>query len=164
MTASLSQQEEAEVLILALQAMNKGQIDKDRTLLSLTGKPQTRGFADVAPETPSHERVARHIDAVLATRQYFAKKRIFAAQGLEDRLKQDLESVYRFLRAARRSQEEHFIFPDPEERILRTLDDIRGALAKVEDMVVGNSDIDATAPDSEAGDETKVDFKYKVEA
>jgi hypothetical protein len=81
---------------------------------------------------------------------------VFAAQDLDECLRKDLEPIFNFLHAARCSLDEHFIFPDTECCILVSLDAVR---YKVEDMVIRNSDLDATSPDSEAGDMTKVDFK-----
>ncbi|KAJ7909539.1 hypothetical protein B0H13DRAFT_1877593 [Mycena leptocephala] len=169
-------QEEAEAFLVDLD-LNNGDIHKAgyqwqsidykevstetcEAILSLTGgKTNVRGYAPVIPETPRHQQIGRHVDAVLAERQYFVKQRVFAAQNLDECLRKDLEPVFNFLRAARRSPDEHIIFPDTERRILVSLDAVRATLAKVEDMVIGNSDLDATSPDSEAGDMTKVDFK-----
>ncbi|KAJ6593287.1 hypothetical protein B0H19DRAFT_1246080 [Mycena capillaripes] len=177
-----SPQEEAELLIEEIRAINKGQIDKEgftwpsfdydqvstetcQALLALIGKPtKIRAHTDITA-TPRHERIARHLDSVLATRQYFAKKRAFDAQNLNDCLSKDLEPIFNFLRAARRSAEEQFTFPDAEHTILHSLNAVRKALDRVEDMVIGSGDLEETAPDTEDGDPdaTRVDFKLKSE-
>jgi hypothetical protein len=75
-----------------------------------------------------------------------------------------MATVFNFLRAARRNAEEHFVFPDPEHRVLASLNALRHALKNVEDMVRGSSDVDGTASDSEAEDPdtTKVNWQFNA--
>ena len=89
---------------------------------------------------------------------------MFDAQSLDERLRNNLDPIFKFLRAARRSTDEEFIFPYPEQRILVSLNAVRAILHSIEDMVVGNSDLDATAPDSDDGDPDATKVAIKVEA
>ncbi|KAJ6632071.1 hypothetical protein B0H10DRAFT_1937779 [Mycena sp. CBHHK59/15] len=134
--AIYSSQEEAEAFLADLIAMNNGCIDKAsykwpsidykevsmetcQAIFSLLGeKTNVLSYAQVIPETPRHQQIGRHLDAVLAECQYFAKQHVFAAQTLDECLKKDLEPIFNFLRAACRSPDEHFNFPAPEHSIL----------------------------------------------
>jgi hypothetical protein len=119
-----------------------------KTIFALIGKSsELRSYEDVT-ETPRRDRNARHLDSVISERESFAKNRAFTAQMLDEALDAGLLPVHKFLRAARRSPGEQFIFPDPEARILASINVLRDALDRVEEMVVGNSDKDATAPES----------------
>lgn len=62
----------------------------------------------------------------------------------------DLEPIYKFLRAARRTDTEQFDFPDTDRSVLAKIASVRGALDEVEDMVMGNSN--PAIDDTEAGD------------
>ncbi|KAJ7077076.1 hypothetical protein C8R44DRAFT_896403 [Mycena epipterygia] len=115
-------------------------------------KTGVRGYTVVAPETPRHVQIARHVNAVLAERDYLVKKRILAAQVLDDRIRTSLEPIFRFLRVARRSQEEQFTFPNEEPQLLHSLTAMRMALSAVEDMIRGHSDLDETEPETENGE------------
>ncbi|KAF7347090.1 hypothetical protein MVEN_01463000 [Mycena venus] len=163
---SKSAQEEAEGFISDIHA---GEVDKDsyswpsidyddvttescRTIFQLLKEnSNVRDYADIT-ETPRRQRVARHLNSVIAEREYLPKKRAFDAQICDAALKRDLVPVFDFLRAARRNPGEEFIFPTPAARILSSVVALRVALDKVEDLVMASTDVDATAPDSELGD------------
>ncbi|KAF7334924.1 hypothetical protein MVEN_02242100 [Mycena venus] len=161
-----SAQQEAEAFILDI---CEGEVDKNsyswpsidfdqvstetcKTIFELVGKdPEVRDYADVT-ETPRRERIARHLGSVIIEREFLIKNRAFTAQNCDAALKRDLEPIFNFLRAARRSPAEQFIFPTPTPRILASIAALRVALDKIEDLVVGSSDEDATAPDSDVED------------
>jgi hypothetical protein len=137
------------------------QVDTEtcQKIFSLVGTQKTidsPDYRNVVPETPQHVQIARHIDSILMERQYRAKKRVFAAQTLDERIRKDLEPIFDFLRAARRTGTEHFTFPHPKHKLLQNLASAEQALYTIADMVRGNEDIDldATEPDSEPGDTT----------
>ncbi|KAJ7183099.1 hypothetical protein C8R46DRAFT_1026891 [Mycena filopes] len=73
-------------------------------------------------------------------RSVFVRERAAQAEHLENLLREHMEVVYRFLRAARRSSAEKFIAPDGEAALLRSLDVIRGVLEAIEDMVTRSTD------------------------
>ncbi|KAJ7475345.1 hypothetical protein B0H11DRAFT_2235663 [Mycena galericulata] len=118
----------------------------------LDNKAKARRYNQVIPETPQRQRIVRRINAIVAERQHLAAKRVFEAQVLNDRLKNDMENIYQFLRTARRTPNEQFTFPNGPEEVLGSLASVRVALNAVEDMVVGNMDLDETEADSEDGD------------
>ncbi|KAJ7115738.1 hypothetical protein C8R44DRAFT_739486 [Mycena epipterygia] len=158
-------QQEAERLIADLRAIKKGDIDKKsyqwpsidydqvstetcQELCTLLAKTtHVRGYRVVTPETPRHVKITRHINAVLAEREYLVKRRILAAQALDERIRGNMEPIFRFLRIARRTQGEQFTFPNEEPQLLQCLGTLRAALSGVEDMIRGQSDLEETARD-----------------
>ncbi|KAJ6532447.1 hypothetical protein B0H19DRAFT_1272730 [Mycena capillaripes] len=72
-----------------------------RTIFQLVGEnANVRDYADIT-ETPCRQRVARHLDSVIAEREYLSKKRASDAQTYDAASKRDLVLVFDFLRAAR---------------------------------------------------------------
>ncbi|KAJ7734609.1 hypothetical protein B0H16DRAFT_1892435 [Mycena metata] len=174
----MSHQEEAERLARELEVLNKGKLDDSQfnwptinykqvstdtcsDVFRLLGtQPLSAASSKTAlvPDTPHRVRMAREIDYILLERAFAARKRVIEAQNLESLIKAQLETVFRFLRAARRTTDEQFSFPDAEAVVLRSLHALRYAVDAIEDMVSGNSDLDVTDADTEAGDpdETRV--------
>ncbi|KAJ6602963.1 hypothetical protein B0H10DRAFT_1958032 [Mycena sp. CBHHK59/15] len=102
----------------------------------------------------TREKIARRIDLHLAVRNLDTSQRIVRAQDLEDSIRDDLQPLYNFLRAARRNESR---FPDPARSLLESLACVRKALDDIEEMVKGNADFEVTEPDSDdQGDTTLV--------
>ncbi|KAJ7936722.1 hypothetical protein B0H13DRAFT_1853148 [Mycena leptocephala] len=76
------------------------------------------------------------------------------AKKLDTTLRTSLESVYKFLWAARQSN--HFKFPSAEKDLLVDLAAARRALDDIEDMVKGSVDLDETEGDEDEADVTLV--------
>ncbi|KAJ7144086.1 hypothetical protein C8R44DRAFT_725072 [Mycena epipterygia] len=122
-------------------------------LSSLVGSnSQAPGHLHADPQTPRHQQIAQQIDFVLAEHEYLAKKCVFAAQTLDGQIRMDLEPIYKFLRAAHRTDTEQFDFPDTDRSVLARIASVRGALDEVEDMVMGNSDLAISEDNTEAED------------
>ncbi|KAJ7028359.1 hypothetical protein C8F04DRAFT_1119771 [Mycena alexandri] len=174
-------QEDTECLGKELEILNKGKLDESSfdwpmidykqvstntctEVFQLLGmQPQRASASKTTPaelETPHRVRLARKIDYVLSERVSLAKKRTVDAQDLEDLIKIELPTIFQFLKAARRTTDEHFVFPNPESMVLKSLNAVRAALNAIEDMVIVNSDLDATDADTETGDpdETRVAY------
>ncbi|KAJ7465846.1 hypothetical protein B0H11DRAFT_2284786 [Mycena galericulata] len=174
---SQAAQKEAEALIKDIRAMDKGIIKEAsynwplidyhqvatktcETIGSLLdNEAKARRYNQVIPETPQRQRIARQMNAIVAERQHLAAKRVFDAQVLDERLKNNMENIYEFLRTARRTRNEQFTFPNGPDEVLGSLASVRAALNAVEDMVAGNMDLDETEADSEVEDPdtTRVD-------
>lgn len=123
------------------------------TLYSLLAKnTPVRGYRVVTPETPRRVKITRHVDAILAERAYLMKRRVLAAQALDERIKTHIEPIFRFLRVARRTQSEQFTFPNEEHELMHSLMVLRTALSGVEDMIRGQSDLDETELETEDED------------
>ncbi|KAJ6564348.1 hypothetical protein B0H19DRAFT_1233304 [Mycena capillaripes] len=106
------------------------------------------------PETPEREKIARRLDFTITQRAYYRAQRIAIAQELDDSLREELQRVYTFLKAARLLE-----FPLSQIDMLSTIKSARVALDRVEELVRGNTDIDATDPDSDGDvdpDKTRV--------
>ncbi|KAJ7479922.1 hypothetical protein FB451DRAFT_1172005 [Mycena latifolia] len=174
-------EQEAEALIADIIKMNKGHLDRHsyswpsinydqvstetcETISSLINKKvPARGYLPVTPDTPRPVRIVRQINSLVTQRRYLTSKHIHNAQTLDEHIRKDLEPVFKFLRAAHRSETEQFNFPDPPNTLLEKLGHVRKALNDVEEMVRGNEDLDQTEASTDAGDpdETKVDiFQY----
>ncbi|KAJ7735357.1 hypothetical protein B0H16DRAFT_1695671 [Mycena metata] len=175
----MSHQEEAERLGRELEILNKGKLEessfdwpmidysqvstntcKEVFQLLRTRPPSTAARKTTSvPETPRRVRMARELDYVLSERVSLAKKRAVDAQNLEELIKIQLPTLFRWLTAARRTTDEHFVFPEPEYAVLKSLRAVKNAMSTMEDMVIGQSDLDATDADTEAGDpdETRVE-------
>ncbi|KAF8153592.1 hypothetical protein K438DRAFT_1777963 [Mycena galopus ATCC 62051] len=178
----LSAQEEAKGLIAELLVLEKAGINGDsidwpaidygqvstetcQELFNLVEKTvEVRGPAEPVLETPRQVQIARQLDAVLIERQYLAKKRVLMAQTLDEQIRRDLVPITDFLRVARRNNSEHFAFPHHKKKLLESLASMEEALYQVADMVRGEDDMDETEPDTEAGDATQLEYRYKIEA
>ncbi|KAJ6591992.1 hypothetical protein B0H10DRAFT_2233033 [Mycena sp. CBHHK59/15] len=101
-------------------------------------------------ETPAHEQIARHVDFTIAERNYFTARRIIQAKELDEAIRDHLKPLFAFLQAAR---QQDLKFPAPAQRLMGKLECLRDLLNKLEDMVVGNIDSDATEPDSVVWDD-----------
>ncbi|KAJ7852727.1 hypothetical protein B0H13DRAFT_1904456 [Mycena leptocephala] len=122
-----------------------------RTLIATDTEVQPAlGKFTISPETPEHEKIARKLDFTITQRAYYRAQRIVIAQEVDELLRKDPEWAYIFLKAARRPVLE---FPSSHFDLLHSINNIRDALDRVEELVKGNTDLEATDPGSDASDD-----------
>ncbi|KAJ7809986.1 hypothetical protein B0H13DRAFT_1927567 [Mycena leptocephala] len=154
----LSSQDEADAFLAELRSTAGGHLNKtsyqwpaiDYTEVStatcqavfalIKEKQNRQSYTEVTPETPRHQKITRQLDAVLTEREYLAKRRVFAAQTLDENINKEMATVFTSSVLLGVMQKNIF------------LNALRHALNNVEDMVRGSSDVDGTASDSEAED------------
>ncbi|KAJ7136242.1 hypothetical protein C8R46DRAFT_1234772 [Mycena filopes] len=122
---------------------------------SALSEPQTT--LSPVNKTPAHVRATREIDFVISQRVLDARKRVVDAQRLQIQIRQHVLIIFKFLQAARRTNEENFGFPFSAAVVLESLGALGTAFGEVEVMVRLNNDLEGTEADSEEeGDLTRV--------
>ncbi|KAJ7464853.1 hypothetical protein B0H11DRAFT_2050148 [Mycena galericulata] len=172
---SSTNQRNAETFLSDLILINKGRLDLNsyvwpvidyrevntatcQSILSLIGDDTEpyAGRLDAIPETPRKQQIARAVNLQVTERAYLAARRVVDAKALEEAIVGSLEPILQWLKGARQPE---IKWTSSEFRLLQKLGMVRDALDKVEELIIGNPEDDATESESEAGDRTRVAYK-----